>query len=85
MSESPPPRVLLRNEQSDARVSGAPARYLLVCAPAGCERELARRAADRAGVDPPECAMQPIPEVTVVGPRIRDRHPRQEPSVKCIG
>jgi hypothetical protein len=38
--------------------------------PAGFEREFARRAARRDGVEPPEWAQQPIPEVTVVGPRI---------------
>jgi quercetin dioxygenase-like cupin family protein len=48
----------------------APARFLIICAPAGFERELARRAAARAGVDPPPWAMQPVPQVTVVGPRI---------------
>ena len=58
-----------------ANLTGAPARYLLVCTPAGFERQLARRAADRAGVDPPEWAMQPVPEVTVVGPRIGERRP----------
>jgi quercetin dioxygenase-like cupin family protein len=47
-----------------------PARFLIVCAPAGFERELARRAAAHAGVDPPAWATQPVPEVTVVGPRI---------------
>jgi quercetin dioxygenase-like cupin family protein len=47
-----------------------PARYLLVCAPAGFERHWARIAAEAAGVDPPQWALQPIPEVTVVGPQI---------------
>ena len=47
-----------------------PARFLIVFTPAGFEREFARRAAARAGVDPPEWATQPIPEVTVVGPPI---------------
>jgi len=56
-----------------ANLSDDPARYLLVCTPAGFERELARRVARRAGVDPPDWAMQPVPEVTVVGPRIGDR------------
>jgi quercetin dioxygenase-like cupin family protein len=53
-----------------ANHSDAPGRYLLVCAPAGFEREFARRAARLAETEPPEWAMQPIPEVTVVGPRI---------------
>jgi quercetin dioxygenase-like cupin family protein len=53
-----------------ANRSGAPARYVLVCTPAGFERYFARIAAKRAGVDPPEWALQPIPEVTRVGPQI---------------
>jgi quercetin dioxygenase-like cupin family protein len=48
----------------------APARYVLVCTPAGFERHWARISADAAGVDPPDWALQPIPEVTVVGPPI---------------
>jgi hypothetical protein len=56
----------------------ASVRFLIVCTPAGFEREFARRAAARAGVDPPERATQPLPEVTVVGPRIgeSDADPR---------
>jgi len=50
--------------------SDEPARFLIVCTPAGFEREFARRAAALAGIEPPPWAMQPIPEVTVVGPRI---------------
>jgi len=61
-----------------ANRSEAPARYLLICAPAGFERTLARRSADRAGVEPPEWAMQPVPEVTVVGPRIGERPARSD-------
>ena len=53
-----------------ANHSDAPARYLLTCTPAGFERHWARMAAEAAGVEPPEWALQPIPEVTVVGPRI---------------
>ena len=53
-----------------ANHSDAPARYLLVCTPAGFERHWARMAADAAGTEPPEWALQPIPEVTVVGPQI---------------
>ena len=56
-----------------ANFSGAPARYLLVCTPAGFERHFARIAAEQAGVDPPDWAMQPIPEVIRVGPRIGER------------
>lgn len=47
-----------------ANRSDAPARFVIVCTPAGFEREFARRAARQAGVEPPDWAMQPIPEVT---------------------
>ena len=50
-----------------ANQSDVPARYLLTCTPAGFERHWARIAAEAAGVDPPQWALQPIPEVTVVG------------------
>jgi quercetin dioxygenase-like cupin family protein len=50
--------------------SDEPARYVLVCTPAGLERQFARMAAELAGEEPPEWAMQPIPEVTPVGPQI---------------
>jgi quercetin dioxygenase-like cupin family protein len=53
-----------------ANHSDAPARYVLVCTPAGFERHWARVAAEAAGAEPPEWALQPIPEVTVVGPPI---------------
>jgi quercetin dioxygenase-like cupin family protein len=53
-----------------ANHSDAPARYLLVCTPAGFERHWARIAAEAAGVEPPQWALQAIPEVTVVGPPI---------------
>jgi quercetin dioxygenase-like cupin family protein len=53
-----------------ANHSDAPARYLLICTPAGFERQWARIAAEVEGVDPPEWALKPIPEVTVVGPPI---------------
>ena len=53
-----------------ANHSDAPARYVLVCTPAGFERHWARLAADAAGVEPPQWALQPIPEVTVIGPQI---------------
>ena len=48
----------------------AAARYLLICTPAGFERHWARIAAEAAGVEPPQWALQPVPEVTVVGPQI---------------
>jgi mannose-6-phosphate isomerase-like protein (cupin superfamily) len=48
-------------------LGAGPARYLIVCTPAGFERYFARMAAERQGVDPPDWAMQPIPEVTTVG------------------
>jgi quercetin dioxygenase-like cupin family protein len=53
-----------------ANHSDAPARYVLVCTPAGFERHWARIAAEAAGVEPPQWALQPIPEVTVVGAQI---------------
>jgi quercetin dioxygenase-like cupin family protein len=53
-----------------ANHSDAPARYVLVCTPAGFERHWARVAAEAAGTEPPQWALQPIPEVTVVGPPI---------------
>jgi quercetin dioxygenase-like cupin family protein len=51
-----------------------PARYLLVMTPAGFEREFARRAAKDAGSEPPQWALQPIPEVNYLGPRIGQPH-----------
>ena len=56
-----------------ANHSDAPARYALVCTPAGFERHWARMAAEAAGIEPPDWALQPIPEVTVVGPPITAR------------
>src|SRR3954468_6534937 len=53
-----------------ANHSDAPARYVLVCTPAGFERHWARTSAEAAGVEPPEWARLPIPEVTVVAPPI---------------
>ena len=53
-----------------ANHSDAPARYLLTCTPAGFERHWARIAAETAGIEPPEWALKPIPEITVVGPQI---------------
>ncbi len=51
-----------------------PARYLLIITPAGFEREFARRAAQEAGSEPPKWALQPIPKVSYLGPRIREPH-----------
>jgi quercetin dioxygenase-like cupin family protein len=56
-----------------ANHSDASARYLLICTPAGFERHWARMAAEDAGVEPPQWALQPIPEVTVVGPPIAEQ------------
>ena len=53
-----------------ANHSDADARYLLVCTPAGFERHWRRLAAASQGVEPPDWALQPIPEVNVVGPQI---------------
>ena len=50
--------------------SGAPARFVLVCTPAGFERYFARLAAQLGGAALPPEASGPIPEVRVVGPRI---------------
>jgi mannose-6-phosphate isomerase-like protein (cupin superfamily) len=56
-----------------ANLSAHPAWYVLVCTPAGFEREFARRAARQVGAEPPAWALQPVPEVKFVGPRIPDR------------
>jgi quercetin dioxygenase-like cupin family protein len=56
-----------------ANLGDAPARFLLICTPAGFERHFARLIAAEAGVDAPAWALQPIPEVTYVGPRISER------------
>jgi quercetin dioxygenase-like cupin family protein len=53
-----------------ANHSDADARYLLVCTPAGFERHWGRTAAAAQGVAPPDWALQPIPEIIVVGPHI---------------
>ena len=53
-----------------ANHSDAEARYLLVCTPAGLERLVARIAAASQGVEPPDGALQPSPEVVEVGPQI---------------
>jgi mannose-6-phosphate isomerase-like protein (cupin superfamily) len=48
----------------------ADVRWLLVCTPAGFERYFQQMAAREAGVEPPPEALEPWPEVTVVGPPI---------------
>jgi quercetin dioxygenase-like cupin family protein len=53
-----------------ANQSDADARYLLVCTPAGFERHWGRTDAASQGVEPPDWALRPIPEVIVVGPQI---------------
>src|SRR4051794_23250706 len=53
-----------------ANHSDAPARYLLLRTPAGFERHWARIAAEAAGIEPPQWALRPIAEVTIVGPQI---------------
>jgi quercetin dioxygenase-like cupin family protein len=56
-----------------ANHSDAPARYVLVCTPAGFERHWARIAADAAGVEPPQWALQPIPRSRSSARRSRGR------------
>lgn len=53
-----------------ANHSDGDARYLLACTPAGLERHFERIAAASQGVDPPDWALQPIPEIIRVGPHI---------------
>jgi quercetin dioxygenase-like cupin family protein len=55
-----------------ANLAGAPSRTLIVCTPAGFERYFARIAAKQRGVEPPEWALEPYPEVTTVGPPIQN-------------
>src|SRR3954451_6431901 len=62
-SPSTVPHALANNSDTDAR-------YLLVCTPAGLERPFARAAAASDGVEPPDWALGPTPEITVVGPQI---------------
>ena len=63
-----------------AERSGAAARYALVCTPAGFERYFDRIAAERGGVEPSAESLLPVPETTVVGPRIAERSAVQEPA-----
>ena len=62
--------MLFRSAHTLANHSDADARYLLVCTPAGFERHFGRIAAASQGVEPPDWALQPIPEVIRVGPQI---------------
>jgi quercetin dioxygenase-like cupin family protein len=60
-----------------ANLSGAPARVLLIVTPAGFERYFARLAAERQGVEPPEWARGPIPNVTTLGPPLDQKASRR--------
>jgi quercetin dioxygenase-like cupin family protein len=62
----------------------APARYVLVCTPAGFERHWARIAAAAAGIEPPPWALQPIPEITVLGPQIPAQTQGDSPRHRCF-
>ena len=53
-----------------ANHSEAPARYLLVCTPAGFERYFGRAEAERRGVEPPAWTEGPIPPVETLGPQL---------------
>jgi mannose-6-phosphate isomerase-like protein (cupin superfamily) len=53
-----------------ANQSGAEARMLIICTPAGFERYFQQMAAREAGVEPPPEALEPWPEVVKVGPQI---------------
>ena len=61
-----PRNVRARTGQPQRRALALP----VECTPAGFERHWARIAAEAAGVEPSRWALQPIPEVTVVGPPI---------------
>jgi mannose-6-phosphate isomerase-like protein (cupin superfamily) len=56
-----------------ANLAAVPARYLLLCTPAGFEGYFARLAAQAAGADPPPWALAPTPPVTTVGVQIGGR------------
>jgi mannose-6-phosphate isomerase-like protein (cupin superfamily) len=57
-----------RTPHAVANLGERPARYLLLCTPAGFERYFDRIAASAAGVPAPSQADGPIPETVVVGP-----------------
>jgi quercetin dioxygenase-like cupin family protein len=63
-----------------ANLSGASARTLIICTPAGFERYFDRMAAELAGVEPPLSASAPYPETIVVGPRIGEQDPEAKQS-----
>jgi uncharacterized RmlC-like cupin family protein len=63
-----------------ANLSDAAARALLVLTPGGFERYFARIAAERQGIEPPDWARRPVPEVTTVGPPIDPETARREPT-----
>jgi hypothetical protein len=98
-------KILVRGEDSEGRVgivesvmpAGAAGPPLHVHdfddTSAGFEREFARRAARSAGTEPPAWAIQPVPEVRYVGPRIGEtdaqtraiqRDDRKEPHVQDV-
>ena len=56
-----------------ANLGEVPARYVLLCTPAGFEGYFARLAAEAAGEDPPPWALAPTPPVTTVGGQIGER------------
>src|SRR4051812_44339988 len=56
-----------------ANLGDAPARYVLLCTPAGFEAYFGRLAAEAAGEDPPAWALAPTPPVTTVGGQIGER------------
>ena len=60
-------------EHTLANLGDAPARYVLLCTPAGFERYFARLAAEAAGEDPPPWALAPTPPVTTLGGQIGER------------
>jgi quercetin dioxygenase-like cupin family protein len=53
-----------------ANFTDAPARYLLICTPAGFERYFGRIEAERRGAEPPVWAQAEIPPVETLGPPI---------------
>jgi quercetin dioxygenase-like cupin family protein len=56
-----------------ATLGDAPARYLLLCTPAGFEAYFGRLAAEAADEEPPAWALAPTPPVTTIGGHIGDR------------
>jgi quercetin dioxygenase-like cupin family protein len=56
-----------------ANLGDVPARYLLLCTPAGFEGYFARLAAQATGEEPPSWALAPTPPVTTVGGQIGER------------